>query len=126
MRALDQTQALPEKTPAVNMRTAAASTLALLGLVSRAAASAAPCVELQGIVPDGGEGLLDLLFLLSPEKSLGNPLAPLDIFTNPLVPTVSDAPSLFPLSIYYSSSTTIHTAAAGCWAGFCLPFFISI
>lgn len=64
--------------------------MALLGVVF---GTASACVELQGIVPDGGEGLLDLLFLLSPEKSLGNPLAPLDIFTTPVVPTVSEAPS---------------------------------
>lgn len=69
-----------------------ASSLTILA-ISRAASA---CVELQGIAPDGGEGLLDLLFLLSPEKSLGNPLAPLDIFTNPVVPTVSTVPRLIP------------------------------
>eukprot|EP00903_Cladosiphon_okamuranus_P012376 g11599.t1 len=68
------------------MWTAMASTLALLAFSREASA----CVELQGIVADGGEGLLDLLFLLSPEKSLGNDFAPLDIFTNPLVPTVAE------------------------------------
>ena len=81
------TKAVPNTTPAISMKTAA---MALLGVVF---GTASACVELQGIVPDGGEGLLDLLFLLSPEKSLGNPLAPLDIFTTPVVPTVSEAPS---------------------------------
>lgn len=71
------------------MRTATVSTLALLAASSRTA-SASACVELQGIVPGGGEGALDLSFLLQPE-SLGNPLAPLDIFTNPFVPIVSEA-----------------------------------
>ena len=69
------------------MKAAAVSFLAVLTAFAKPATS---CVDLQGIVPDGGEGLLDLLFLLSPEKSLGNPLAPLNIFTNPVVPTVSD------------------------------------
>lgn len=69
------------------MKAAAVSLLAVLTAFAKPATS---CVELQGIVPDGGEGLLDLLFLLSPEKSLGNPLAPLDIFTNPIIPGVSE------------------------------------
>eukprot|EP00903_Cladosiphon_okamuranus_P012371 g11596.t1 len=70
------------------MRTRPASTLALLAASSRTlAASGSGCVELRGIVPGGGEGALDLTFLQRPE-SLGNPLAPLDIFTNDFVGTV--------------------------------------
>lgn len=69
------------------MKAAAASTLALLAVSSRTASA---CVELQGIVPDGGEGLLDYLVLQS-SRSLGSPLAPLNIFENPTIGTVSEA-----------------------------------
>lgn len=80
---------LAPKTPGtITMKTATASIPVLLA-VSRAASS---CVELQGIVPGGGEGLLDLVVLLSPEESLGNPLGPLHVFSNPVVVAgVSDA-----------------------------------
>lgn len=46
------------------------------------------CVEPQGIEPGGGDGVLDLNHLLSPETGLGKPLGPLD-FTVPIIPTVS-------------------------------------
>lgn len=67
------------------MRVATVSAPALLAVFARAGAT---CVDLQGIVPDGGEGALDLSFLLQPE-SLGHPLAPLDIFNNSFIGTVS-------------------------------------
>lgn len=80
-------QAWPEE-PDINMMTATSSLLALLVMFSRTA-SASSCVELQGIIKGGGTGLLDLSVLELPE-SLGTPLAPLDIFTNPTVPTVRE------------------------------------
>lgn len=59
------------------MRATMASLLAVLTTSAKRATSS--CVELQGIVPGGGEGLLDLDFLLTPENPLTNPLAPLGI-----------------------------------------------
>lgn len=52
------------------------------------AISAGACVEPQGIVSGGGDGLLDLL-VLSSDGSLGHPLAPINIDVNPVIPTVS-------------------------------------
>ncbi len=67
------------------MKVAPALLTAALALLAEPVASS--CVELQGIVSRGGPGLLDLDVL---ENTLGNPLAPLDIDTNPVVPTVSE------------------------------------
>lgn len=70
------------------MSAAATSLLAMLAAFARPAIS---CVELQGIVPGGGEGLLDLAFLLSNESIGTHPLAPLDTLINPpSIPIVSE------------------------------------
>ena len=84
------------------MRIATASVPALLAVFSRTAL-ASSCVELQGIESGGTEGVpegvLDLDVLLKPE-TLGHPLAPINIFDNPLVGTVSEARlSLFKLDV---------------------------
>lgn len=75
------------------MRIATASVPALIAVFSRAAL-ASRCVELQGIEPGESEGVpegtLDLDVLLKPEN-LGHPLAPINIFNNSLVGTVSKA-----------------------------------
>lgn len=81
------------KRPDINMRIATASVPALLAVFSRTAL-ASSCIELQGIESGGTEGVpegvLDLDVLLKPE-TLGHPLAPINIFDNPLVGTVSEA-----------------------------------
>lgn len=106
---------LPPKTPGtITMKTATASIPVLLA-VSRAASS---CVELQGIVPGGGEGLLDLVVLLSPEESLGNPLGPLHVFSNPVVAGVSDAHRsfLFPATACGLVPRVLHIYNGSCSA----------
>lgn len=74
---------------------------------TRATKTNGTCVEPQGIVPDGGDGFLNLTFLLSPEEGLGKPLAPLNIFSNPVIPTVSDCGSRFALSVWFHRSLTL-------------------
>lgn len=75
----------------------AAPTLFTAALALLAESATTSCVELQGIVANPGPGLLDLSVL---KDTLGNPLAPLDIANNPVIPTVSqgvDAPAQSPL-----------------------------
>ncbi len=68
------------------MRAAAASLLALVAAFAKPVMS---CVELQGIVPGGGEGLLDLTFLLTNESIGTHPFAPLDTLVDPPIDIVS-------------------------------------
>lgn len=70
------------------MKPSRASLCVLLFSGFRRLGSVGACVELQGIESDGGDGLLDLNHLLSPEESLGKPLGPFD-FTVSIIPTVS-------------------------------------
>eukprot|EP00752_Nemacystus_decipiens_P012197 g10813.t1 len=100
-------EGLVRTTPGTNMRTEAASSLALLAVCARTSAS---CIELQGIVAGGGDGVLDLLFLEEPE-SLGNPLAPLDIFTNPFIGTVAQCSSALETPVTMRLLTAIDAAA---------------
>lgn len=81
---------ITESTTSITMRAATSSLLVVL--FATFAQPAMSCVLLQGIVPGGGEGLLDLDFLLNPNASLGtHPLAPLDTLIDPTVPpTVSE------------------------------------
>eukprot|EP00752_Nemacystus_decipiens_P007406 g6624.t1 len=67
------------------MRRATALVAALLATSSTTATKS--CVELQGIAP-GNESVLDLDVLLR-NDTLGHPLAPINIFTNPFVGTVA-------------------------------------
>eukprot|EP00903_Cladosiphon_okamuranus_P005324 g5322.t1 len=67
------------------MRTARASLPALLAAFTRTASA---CVDLQGIFPGGGDGVLDLSVLLKPE-TLGNRLAPIDTFNNAVLGAVA-------------------------------------
>eukprot|EP00752_Nemacystus_decipiens_P017791 g15951.t1 len=84
-------------------RVGAVSVLALLAVPRTASA----CVELQGIVPGGGDGLLDLEFLLSTE-SLGNHLAPFDSLANPLaVEAASGCTGLFETPIGLRFATVV-------------------
>lgn len=57
----------------------AAACVPLLAVLAGFAKPGTSCVDLEGIIPGGGEGLLDLDFLLTPENSLTAPLAPLGI-----------------------------------------------
>jgi len=76
-----------ENTAAVIIMRAPAA-LPLLVVLAAVPKPATSCVELQGVVPGGGEGLLDLTFLLS-DQSLGiHPLAPLDTLANPAAVSV--------------------------------------
>lgn len=68
------------------MRAATASIPALLAVFARTAYS---CVELQGIVAEGGQGVLDLSFLQS-EGILTAPLAPINLFIDPSSSDVSE------------------------------------
>ena len=58
------------------MRSAAVPLLAVLMASAKPAMSS--CVDPLGIVPGGGEGLIDLDFLLTPDNDLSSPL-PLSI-----------------------------------------------
>lgn len=53
--------------------------VSLLAVLAAFAEPATSCVDPQGIVSGGGEGLLDLDFLLAPNSSMQAPLAPLGI-----------------------------------------------
>lgn len=72
------------------MRASATAWLLSVLTVSVFTDPATSCVELQGIVPGGGEGVLDLTFLLSNDSIGTHPLAPLDtIIDPPATPFVS-------------------------------------
>ncbi|CAM9150528.1 unnamed protein product [Ectocarpus sp. 8 AP-2014] len=72
------------------MRTSATAWVCLLSILSGPGLTSASCVALQGIVPGGGEGLLDLESLLSPDSVLGQTLGPLVFTSTPLVPIVAE------------------------------------